>query len=422
MFSQNINRILDIFQKKLQLDTKYFAQTSFYGGIQQSVGVICGLVISYFFGHFASKKLFGDYNFVLSIISLLTVVTLPGLDEYLVRSLGLKFNSSYPRAIRYKFFGSLIGLPILIICAIIYFINQKTDLGSSLILVALFFPFLAPLQLFNEFFTAKLKFKTIAFFLSISSILNAVLISFMVFFTHSVLLIISAYLIGIILPSLIATLYSFKEQMSQVKKDPDLLNYGIFMTLLTAIPLIANQFGQILLASLLGTELLAIYVVANKLPSYVQKSLFVFYKPLTAKLASQSRKVHYVTIKKHSLKLMLWGVLLALIVYILSPIIINFLFSSNYSDAIPYARLLSLSVLPLPFSWMLADIVIFQKNKRLQFLSSLFLSLLRIMLYLILIPNYGIMGLIISFLIDRYLSPLINLYIIYNNRKTLING
>lgn len=85
MLKTYLSNFLKKSEKILHLDTLYFAKTSIYSGIQQAVGIICGLIISYFFGHFASKKLFGDYNLILSVLGFLTIITLTfGKHEVIV--------------------------------------------------------------------------------------------------------------------------------------------------------------------------------------------------------------------------------------------------------------------------------------------------------------------------------------------------
>ncbi len=136
-------------QNLLHLDTVYFVKASFYGFIQQFIGAVSGLLLSYLFGHFTTKKMFGDYNLILSVLGFLTLVTLPGLDSYLTRSIGQKFDSSYPRAMKIKFLSSLLGTPVLLGLSFYYYLNNQIPLSSAFLITALFFPLLAPFQLFN---------------------------------------------------------------------------------------------------------------------------------------------------------------------------------------------------------------------------------------------------------------------------------
>lgn len=416
MYKKSLNYLLNRSSTFLNLDTKYFAKASFYSGIQQSIGILSGIVISYFFGHFVPKNIFGEYNLILSIIGFLTIVTLPGLDSYLTRSIAQKYDSSFIRSVRIKFYLSLIGATVLLGFALYH--SSNILLTTSFIVTALFFPFLAPTQLFSEFLTAKHRFKKQAIFFSFSSILSAILISVAITVSGSLTLLLIAYFVGILIPSTVAVTQILKITNKNPKKiDKELISNGIFNTILTIIPWSAGYLGQISLGILLGSEALAIFVVASKMPLYMHKNLFVFYKPLTAKLAQQSHQEHLDTLKKHAWKLVVWGILLALPIYLFSPFIIKFIFTDKYTEAIPFAQILSLSVIPLPLTWVIGDILTFQRIKKPRLYTSLLVNTIKIILYFGLIPIYKLTGLVIVFLLDRYISLIFDLSIIYLYHK-----
>lgn len=417
MIKQKLAHFLDWSSLIFHLDTKYFTKASILNGIQQTVGVLCGLTISYFFGHFASKQLFGDYNLILSILGFLTIITLPGIDGYLIRSLSQKYDSSYLRSVKIKFFLSLIGLPILFSFSFYYLTKNQESLGIALLIASFLFPFFHPLQLFNEFFIAKMNFKILTIILSSSSILTTLLIVFSIIYFQSLPVIIFLYFLGILIPSFFGFFYSLRFIKNIKKEDPDLISYGLFITLLSVLPWSSGYLGQIILGTTLNTELLAIFVVANKIPIYIQKNLFVFYKPITAKLAQQSNKLHLITLKKHSLKLVLWGVLLALPIYLFSPFVIKFIFTDKYMQAIPFARILSLSVIPLPLTWVIGDILVFQKIRKPRLYATLILNTIKIILYLLVIPVFKLAGLVVIFTADRYITPLVEIILIVNNNR-----
>lgn len=417
MYKKSLNYLLNKSSSLLNLDTKYFAKASFYSGIQQVIGILSGLVISYFFGHFVTKSIYGDYNLILSVIGFLTLITLPGVDSYLTRSIAQKFDSSFVRSIRIKFLFSLIGVPILLGFAFYY--SSNILLSTCFIITAVIFPFLAPAQLYAEFLTAKQKFKKLALFISSSSILSAVLLSLAILISGSLIFILLAYFLGILIPSIIATTIILKNTKIKHKRiDKELIPYGMFGTILSIIPWSASYLGQILLAYNFNTELLATFTVSYRLPLYVHKNLSVFYQPIIAKLASQSYKEHRETLKVHSLKLVLGGFLLALPLYFLSPTVITIIFSERYADAIPFAQLLSLSIIPLPLNWVISYIITYQKIKKPRVIATTILNALKIILFIILIPIYKIYAFVAIIILERYLELLFNFLIIYR-KKTI---
>ncbi len=406
------NRFTNFTTKIIGLDTSYLAKNSFLGFIQQVVGVVCGLTIIYVFGHFGSKLLFGQYNYILSIFGLLGLVALPGLDSALIRSVAKGHDHAFIDGIMSKIRYSLLSVPIFV-GFIIYHIYLKSEyeIALSLTLIALFFPLLTSLSLFNEFLTAKKKFVPLTILALVSSILTAILLCYAIYFTHNLIVITLMYIISTLAPSFAGLWYALKMKRNKIK-DKNLIKYGKFLSSLNFITWATGYAGQILLGSLLGLEKLAIYSAANRFPVSIQKNIFVFYKPITSKLAYQSTNDHKRTIEKHALKLLLIGAILSVLLYFLSPVLITFFFTTSYKEAINYSRLLSLSIFPLPLSWVFSDILLYQQKKREQVILSIYPQIAKLILYIIFIPIWGINGLVFAFVAERYISLCLSYYLV----------
>jgi O-antigen/teichoic acid export membrane protein len=218
---------------------------------------------------------------------------------------------------------------------------------------------------------------------------------------------ISAYLIATIIPAFFTCLRCIRQIPKNARKDQKLPRYGVFLSLLSVLPWISGNIGSIILASLVGPEALAIYAVASRFLTAVQKNFTVFYKPVTAKLASQSQYEHWQTIRLHGFKLLCIGFLLAFALWVTTPVLIQFFFTRQYDEAVYFGQLLSLALIPLPFAWVLSDMIIYEKRKKPQVFISVVPPLTKIFLYFILIPRFGLLGLVLITLLERYTDPLV---------------
>jgi len=63
-----------------------------------------GLVITYFLVRALSQESFGEYNFLLSLIGLLSIFTLPGLNEAIMQSVARGKVGTYRAALPLGFF------------------------------------------------------------------------------------------------------------------------------------------------------------------------------------------------------------------------------------------------------------------------------------------------------------------------------
>lgn len=410
------NKLLAVANNLTQLDTRYFLKGGFWALFQQILGVSSGLLVSYLFGHFTSKTIFGEYNLVLSFLGMLTFLSLPGIDLALTRSVAMGFDASLIKGYQSKLKHSLLGFPILLFIALFYLYSGKLNIGLSVLICCFLFPILYSYTLYPAFLTAKKKFKDLALISSGSSLFFLIVVGTAILILPISPVLILAYLIATIIPAILGYWYTQKLVPKKSKSDDTLIKYGSFLTILSVLPWIAGNLNSVLLATVLGVETLAIYAVASRFLTAVQKNFQAFYKPITVKLAIQTNTEHIRTLKQHTLKLISIGIVLAALLWISTPFLINFFFTEEYSQAIIYGQLLSLSLIPLPFSWVVSDMLIYQKNKLPQVITTIIPSFIKIVLYFIVIPLWKIEGLIILVLIERYTEWIIPLYFLVKNK------
>ncbi len=401
------HRVTISIQRCFGIDANYFLKGGFYSGLQQAVGLISGLILAYLFGHFASKAVFGEYNLVLSIVSIVTIVSMPGLNVSLLRSAGQGFDGSLARTVMARLIWSLLGIPILIVWAFYYRLENSSALALTLAITAVLFPLISPFQSTTYFFIAKKRFDLQAWFTALSSVMTIGFIALAIFMNWGLVGIMTGYWLGQIVPALISLRGCQKLIKIRKKLDPDLLPYGYFLTGLQILPTIVAHISSILLAGMLGIEALAIYSVAAKFPGIVQKNYDVFSKPITAKLAGQSTKQHRATLTHHAGKFLLLSLVMFAGLWLSLPGLVTWFYGQQYLEAIKFSRLYSWSILPLPFIWLFDDMVTFQKRRVVKFMLSTVIPLVKLGAYLWVIPRWQITGLIIVLLIERLLTLVI---------------
>ncbi len=394
------DQIIKVTGKALGIDAGYFVKGGIWGMVQQAVGLICGLGIAYGFGHWMAMAVFGEYNLALSIISLVAIVSLPGMNTAMLQSLGKGFDFSLEQGVKTRIKWSFWGIPILIALAIYYYFQGSDTFPTTLLIVAIFFPLLESFQSTRMFFLSRKRFDLQAAYTVLSSVLTAILIIGSILLTKNLLVILAGYLLGQIIPAVLS--YSkAKTLVVNNKQDKGLTSYAKFLTALQILPTAAAHLSNIILASLLGVEQLAIYVVATKFPGMVQKNFDVFYKPVTAKLANQNNSQHANAVKTHLLKFIGLGILMAGGIWVFVPFLIRVFYSAAYLESIALARLYAWSLLSLPLIWLFNDLIKLQKRKKEIFVINTIFPVVKLLLMMILIPLWQIKGLIYIILAER---------------------
>ena len=348
---------------------------------------------------------------------MLTFLSLPGIDMPLTRSISQGYDKSLFISQKLKFRLSLFGVPILLGFALFYFIKNEFIVSQSLLVAAIAFPWLNAFSSFPAFLTAKRRFFNLALISSVASIFFLIIHVLAIFISPQTVILLFAYVVAIIVPTWFGYIYSQRFVHKDSKTDPSLPAYGSFLTTLSVLPWISGNIGSVILAMYLGPETLAVYAVASRFLTAVQKNFVVFYKPLTAKLAAQSQHDHLSTLKVHWPKLLILGLGLAGFLWVSTPILIEFFFTKSYREAVFYGQVLSLSLLPLPLSWVTSDMIIYQKRKRPQIFMSTIPHLVKIVLYFLLLPKYGIWALIGITIGERVFEPVIPLITILKTER-----
>jgi len=107
-------------------------------------------------------------------------------------------------------------------------------------------------------------------------------------------------------------------------------------------------------------------------------------------------------------KLMCITALFALCVFATGPFVYKIIFPS-YLESIPYFRVLTLLILFAPFQLLEASLLATMRQKALYIIQTT-VSVLRIILFLILVPLYGVWGIIYSTLIAKMLDSSLLFY------------
>ncbi|MCM8787210.1 MAG: oligosaccharide flippase family protein [Candidatus Omnitrophica bacterium] len=402
-----------------KIDILYFFKNTLFLTLQKLVNIITSLILVYVLGKYTSPIFFGQYNYVIAIINFLVFFSLPGVNNALIYSVAQNYDLSYDKAFQVKSSFSILGSIVILFVALYYLINQhQFDLFLSLLLIAPLFPLLHCQQLFNDFLVAKKKFKLLSVFNILISIITTILVVSAIFLVKLLPFILFIQFLSTTFLSFLFFLKT-KKFIKNKRVDANLYPYGFFLTINNFLPFINYYLGPIILGLLLPIKELAIYSAASRFTMAIDKN--IFYKPLTAKLAQQTQKLHLQTLKIHWWKLIILGFLFFFILWTSLPVLIHLFFSDFYTESIKYARLLSISIVPIPLSWVLYDILVYQKRRYLLTLLMNISTIVAIILQLLLIPLYGINGLIFSIIFSRYSILILTMLMLIKRLKIQTN-
>jgi len=404
---QTIINFLRWSQKYAGTDMVYVAK----GGVCWILGEIVVAGISFLtmiaFSHWVSKEVFGVYQYIVSTVAILGIFCLPGMETALVRAVAKRKEGMLWLCAKTKFKWSLIGVSGCLAISGWYFLHQNFILGNSFLIASFLFPIPRISNSLFNFWQGRKRFDLQAKYSIMINILEAVVFIPVLFLTNNLIIIILAYFLS---RSTFRALF-FKLTLKEVKSqetDKETLSFGKHLTLMQATGLLAQQIDKVIIWQFLGPIAVATYSFAQ-IPLQRIQGLIPISALALPKLSEKSIKEIKKGIFKKFLKLFLVSIPLTVFFILIAPLIYKILFP-QYIDSIPYFRILALTLLFVPFLLFRTSFLAEMKKREL-YITSLVTPILKIILFLTLIPFYGIWGIIAAILITQVCGSALTFYL-----------
>lgn len=389
-----------MYSEKFGIDLNYFIRNSFWTSLNQIISIILALLLSVFLARFLSKEVYGNYNFILSIISLLAIISMPGINISLTKAVSRGRDGTYVKSTALSFIWSILGIPILILAGLYYyFYYDQQAVGITFLLASIFFPFLYAPNTWINFLSGKKRFDLSAKYNIIQTFSRTIAIILILLL--GVRTLVPIFTVFLFTNSFFNVYYYYKSKELMINKNEE-KNWKdhIYQLSFVEFTTLSYEYAdKIIIGILLGPVQLAIYSIAAIVVSQIKGSLNQLLKIYYPKIFEMENESIISNMKKHLPKFILLNVGILILVIIFIPWLILLLFSEKYSDSIFYAQIYSITI-PLSLFMIISGTMLIGLNKE----NKLFRfravgTVLLLGLYLTLIPIWGLYGAIISSII-----------------------
>jgi len=273
-------------------------------------------------------------------------------------------------------------------------------------------------RLYGAYLLGKKDFKRSSLYGMVSNLVPAILLVLALIFTKNIWVIIAVYFLSLaILSSIffkrVLRVYNIRERN---KADSSLFSYGGHLSFMDILGRVAGSLDKILIFHYLGAAPLAIFSFAIAPVEQLQGGKKILSTLVLPKLSERPFQNLQRSVPKKALVLVVYALILALVWVIAAPYFYKF-FYPQYLDSIPYSQIYSLTLLAIGGTLFQETLVAHQKTKELYFHRTI-VPIIQLFLFFIIIPFYGILGLITVHVIIRTLSGLVAFYLIKHPFKT----
>ncbi len=358
------------------------------------------------FGHWVDQSVYGTYSFVISMAGILAIFSLPGIETSLIKAVAQKKDGTLNLGVREKLKFSLIGSFASLVAAGWYLYRQNTDMVLAFTAVAIFLPFKNSFNLFSSFWIGKKNFEKLSKYLLATNTLTALAMLPVIAFTNNPLWIIIALFAS---HSLFNGIFLFKtlQQKENDEKLPEAISFGKSLTLMGAIGQFASHVDKVILWKFFGPVQLAIYSFAQ-IPIQLIQGMIPIGELALPKIGEKGVGNMKEGLIKKFKKLFFVSAPMTIGAVAIAPYFYRF-FLPQYVDSVPYFQAFSFLILLSPFA-LLGAALIAEMKKREIYTIQISIPILKIALFLALIPFFGIWGVILAIIISHIANGALSFY------------
>ena len=395
-------RILARLERIFKIDVRYFLRGTFWSTLAQIVITLSALTLSVVLSHHVPKEVYGQYKFVLSLVSLLSIFSLSSIGVAVLQSVARGYDGGLQVGFRESLRWSL---PVFIGALGVgsyYFLQGNIPLGIGVLIGGTFAPFIGSAALASSFLVAKKDFEGLAIYGSVVTTFfpaSALMLTALV--TDNFLALVVVYFVATASAYLFTYFYTLrKHRPDPTKVDPGMMGYAKHLSVIGVLGGVASYIDQVLLFHFVGPVQVALYNFAIGIPDQSKGPLKNIDGMLQARFANYLPTDIRKNMRTKAVLLFGFGLLCALVYIPLAPYIFALLFPA-YMEAVPYSQVYALTFLTFPFIPSISYLAAKRLIKE-QYINNVISSILRISFISIGVIFWGLWGLIGAILASRF--------------------
>jgi len=405
---QKIYKFLRKSEKYTKTDNIYLAKGGFWLSLKQIGTTIIALGLAMVWARFIPKEIYGKYKFVLSVASFLVIFSLPGMATATTQAVARGFDKTIEAIVKTKFKWSILGTIAGFSLAFYYLLHGNQTLAISFLIVGIFSPFVNSFIVYGDYLTGKKRFDLQAkyglskTFLRASATITAILL------TRNVIYLILVYFAVQAGLSIFFYILTSKKLPPTGDIDPKTVSYGKHLSLIGVLGTIATNIDKILVFHFLGAVELAIYSFAILVPNQIKGLSKNIGQLALPKFAVRDNKEIKRNIWSKTIRMGLFLIIIVVLYMVFAGLIFK-LFFPAYMDSVLYTKIYSLSI--LGGIAIIPDVIFRAKAKtKIIYKCTIFNSLIKILILFVSLYYFGLLGLIIGYVIQQFVAAAIIIF------------
>jgi O-antigen/teichoic acid export membrane protein len=316
----------------------------------------------------------------------------------------------YKKSFRLSLLGSI---PMTILAGsmgVYYLLNQNSVLGVGMFIIGALAPFIQPAFLYGNYLEGKKDFRRLAIFGILLNATQAVLLIGTMYVTKDPLLFLASYLGGNIVAGIVFYFYVRSIYKPNELVNADFNSLAMHFSAMNILSTVSQQIDKLLVFHYLGAAQLALYSFAIALPEQAKTAINSVSTIAFPKFAERPLK-EIMPNFWHRMRWFSGALVLAALGYILLAPYLFQLFFPTYGDAVIYSQVFAISIIFLSNTIPPTLLQAHAANKEL-YLFNVVTPLFQILALCILIPQFGLFGIIAARIVGRAFNLVLGAYLV----------
>lgn len=392
----------------LEVDLHYFLGGSFWITIGSLVTALAGLIVTSLFAYLWMPADYGKYLYITSFYGLLTALTLPGINYVVTQAASHNKEGILKNSIGIVFRWSFIGSALLAVSGVYYLVKQQIDIGYCLLISAAIFPISNIGGLYPSFLNGKKQFKIAAIFSSSSLVTQSLFTAFVLLTFPTLVSVTTTSLLSLAAMNFLIT-RMIVSKVSRQQSDPQLIKYSYHLSLSQIVAIFSDNAERIIIPIFLGFTDNAIYSFAIFVPGQIHNFMKILLTLAQPKVATIDEGRLYLTTLKKAFQLEVLTIALIGGYLVIAPMLFRFFYPQYLNSSLFLSQLFCFTLLYFPSN--LFGLGILNKGMRgYIYWVNLSQSLVNLCSIIILLPIYGLIGVIWAKVISRTYQVFIQFY------------
>ncbi|MFC1969526.1 lipopolysaccharide biosynthesis protein [Chloroflexota bacterium] len=392
-------------ERSLGLDLGYYVRNNFYLITTQLIVLLCGLATSITMARLLPKEVYGQYNYIFSIINILAISSLPGMGAAILQAVANGHDQALITGTKTRIKWSIIGAVLCLFIGLYYYSSGEVLLGTSFVSISLFFPLYTSFDNIYPFLSGRKRFDLYSYYRSGYWIVLALAIILAVYLSKNLLWIVIVYMATATVIESSFFFNTIRTGNLNRSEDKAAMTYGKQLTGIQAMGIAVLQFDKLIVGLALGFSQLAIYSIASMIANIASILTVSLSTTILPKIAVMEDDVAYSEVKRRLPWLILGMVIICGIGTLLCPYVIPWLYTQKYLDSVLYTQLLFIPVIVgTPALILRRGVLQARKKTRELFKINVAVSVFEVAMLALLALNFGLLGIVIARILARALD------------------